>query len=341
MLADDQPNKPAELNEKAKSLEWLTPAEAVRRLSHREERELVYRVYNVSPKGDSPLYHFAGLLLSRRLQRLDSEIDAYRLELNGLMSDGAPKATELSKLRHAIDALLVESRQCANRWQIDKGWKCLHAAKRLHVLGILDDQSSGDIAKLVRTESSKLSSWRKNAVHDLLDEKNKPNNLLIYLATIIRDEQYDNEAYKDGLRRRQAALLGLVLLCALALAISWASANKDSLLSVSDEANFGTLLGAATLGLLGATVSAILAAPNVGGSIRIPEMVAAWQVTVLRLLMGPAAATLLFFVIHSDLYRNVFKLEHLNTSAVLAISFVAGFSERLVLRVVETIAKKP
>lgn len=98
------------------------------------------------------------------------------------------------------------------------------------------------------------------------------------------------------------------------------------------------LVSVAILGLLGATVSAVLAAPDPRSTTRIPETASTVRVTVLRLFMGPAAAVLLYFVCQSELARSIFKFDMGDAFTILAIAFVAGFTERLVLRVVETIA---
>jgi 8-oxo-dGTP pyrophosphatase MutT (NUDIX family) len=346
MSAEGQGGQLFEPNEEVKMLEWLVPEEAVRRLTHREQAELVRVVYRVKPEGRQGLDRYKSRLLSllqrSRLQRLDSEIDAYRLELSGMIAVGAPSAGTLAQFLPAITAELDNARQSADDGQIDKGWKCLHAAKRLQYLATPDEQSL-NVATIMRAEASKLVGWRKTATDKLFETSHKIDGWTIYLASTIRDEHYDNEAYKDGLRRVLASWLAAALFCALLLTIFWAHYNKVPL-ALDDASKLGlfrTLLGAIILGFLGAAVSAVLAAPTVDGPSRIPEMVASFHVTVLRLLMGPAAATLMFLIINSNLYAKVFAFGPLDTYAVLAISFVAGFSERLVLRVVKMIAEKP
>jgi len=55
--------------------------------------------------------------------------------------------------------------------------------------------------------------------------------------------------------------------------------------------------------------------------------------------MGPASALVLYFVAQSTIFDQIFKYP-LNDNTLLILALAAGFSERLVLRVVETIAGK-
>jgi len=68
-------------------------------------------------------------------------------------------------------------------------------------------------------------------------------------------------------------------------------------------------------------------------------MISSVQVTFLRLFMGPASALVLYFVAQSTIFDQIFKYP-LNDNTLLILALAAGFSERLVLRVVETIAGK-
>lgn len=99
------------------------------------------------------------------------------------------------------------------------------------------------------------------------------------------------------------------------------------------------LFSVATFGLLGATISATMAVVQARGASRIPELVSSFKVTILRLFMGPASAIVLYFVAQSTLFEKIFTFT-LNNNTLLIVAVAAGFSERLVLRVVETVAGK-
>jgi hypothetical protein len=103
-------------------------------------------------------------------------------------------------------------------------------------------------------------------------------------------------------------------------------------------------------GLLGGTVSAMLRASDPSQSSRIPELTAAMRVTFMRILMGAASAIVIYVFIKSplgaSLSKSVFSegigdsLKLPTSFTAYVIAFVAGFSERLVLRAVESVAGK-
>jgi hypothetical protein len=193
-------------------------------------------------------------------------------------------------------------------------------------------------ALAIRSEADKLDGWRKVAVLKLLEADQKGElSERVFRAARIRDEHYDNEAYKNNLRRNGSARFAVIILLAVAtlLGLSW---WKHLPPQDSDQATM--IFSVAIFGLLGATISATIRAVQASGPSRIPELVSSGQVTFLRLFMGPASAIVLYFVAQSTLFTEIFKVPLNNSSTLLIVALAAGFSERLVMRVVETIAGK-
>jgi hypothetical protein len=86
----------------------------------------------------------------------------------------------------------------------------------------------------------------------------------------------------------------------------------------------------ALFGALGGSLSAlrsVTTAGQEGGRTRNPEQVQAWYVTVVRPLVGAAAALGVFVVLAPDVT---------STAAMLGVAFAAGFSEALIVRAVES-----
>ena len=224
------------------------------------------------------------------------------------------------------------AREALQNGKIDEGWKLLLNAYRLDLLD-LDLTELKAMATAMSEEANKLNVWRKNAVRQLLtikeDEDQKELVIKVSKAAQLRDEYYHNEAYKDGLRRghalRLAVVLALVLLTLLLL-----TRAGHLLGTTKDVQPFYSVLSMGIVGLLGATISAITNAPAAQSTTRIPEMTSSIRVTVLRLLMGPASAIVIYFVTQSNFYNLNFKFQP-EGYALLVIAFVAGFSERLVL----------
>jgi hypothetical protein len=90
----------------------------------------------------------------------------------------------------------------------------------------------------------------------------------------------------------------------------------------------------------------MLRASDSGQSTRIPELTAAIRVTFMRILMGGASAVMIYVFLRSSLSRSLFSQEIAQAVetpwpyTAYAVAFVPGFSERLVLRAVETVAGK-
>jgi 8-oxo-dGTP diphosphatase len=329
-------------NDETVELEWLPPADAVGKLSHPDQSGLVADVYGLSV-APAPAAATSRIWSrwSTRGRRLASEVDAYRLEVMGR----ARLQRKFVPALPAILPLLTRAHQAQEKGDIDRGWKYLHTARRMELL-VLDDDSLRAAAATIHEEAEKLEGWRKNAVVGLVT---RPAGVPadIFRAATIRDEHYDNQAYKDALRRDQAVRLAFVLAGVLLVLFYWVgqgALDGGDWARVTDAAGvkqidlFKAMVSVGIFGLLGAAISAILAVPDARGTTRIPEMASTLRVTLLRLFMGPAAAILFFVVCQSKVATDLFRFETIDAYTVLAVAFVAGTSERLVLRVVETIA---
>jgi 8-oxo-dGTP diphosphatase len=340
-------------NDEVKKLVWLAPAQAIEQLTHADEAELVRRAFSHGKERmESPMtIPTAPRWQRRRWQRLASAVIAYDQELQGRAKSSHRLAEGLTTIRDALkgatDALEIRD--------IDRGWTCLHKARQLELL-YLDAPQLDAVAMAMQHEAEKLKDWRKKAVLRLLsvDDENqgqkkgepprspKASRENIFYAAQIRDEHYDNGAYKDSLRRSNMLLFAIILPVVLAAVLGlsylqYLPSYEPPQAAVPPQMEM--LLSVAVFGLLGAIVSAIVSSSKAGPS-RIPEMVSSFQVTALRLLVGPASAIALYFVARSELSPHIFKsiLSDNYGAATLAIAFAAGFSEQIVRRVVESFA---
>ena len=352
------PFKPKE-NGEVKHLLWLAPADAIERLTHTEETELIRKIFLI--RNDRILLtrnetktrvRFFALLpkqwtiiLRRRAwQRLTSTLAAYELELKGRAANDASLAAGLMRIRE----ILASARAGAEDGDLEQGWKCFLVAQRVELLYLVGTEVKA-AAVAIHKEAEKLNPWRKAAVLATLGDpvRNDVSSKDVFRAALVRDEHFNNEAYKDGLRRGSALRLALlmiaVLMALLGLGYNGYLAEVLSIPSASASsagANLGhVLLSVGTVGLLGAIVSAITDMQKENSSARIPEMASSFRVMILRLFMGPASAIVLYFAIRSSISKSIINLDQVDGYVILVVAFVAGFSERLVLRVVERIVK--
>lgn len=225
---------------------------------------------------------------------------------------------------------------------IDGAWKHLQAAERLKLMAI-DAAELGPIVVSMRCEADKLKSWRKAACLELLkaatDGQDIPALKVVHAAQ-IRDEHYNNQAYKARIRRRAASFLASAMVAGLIVLIllSRFGALTDMLGQSADlrSGSFSILLAMATMGLIGAAFSS--AASSLyrrDDDSRIPEVVLSSEVTLLRLFIGPVSAIFLYFVLESALANSIAKLDQIDGFTLLTFGFIAGFSERLVVRFVK------
>lgn len=334
-------------SEEVKKISWMTPQQAINKLTYKGQRDLVRETINGVNRLERikrrVSYLYGRFIETKRWKRLDSSIASYRNELD-CKYDRNPK---YEPCQNALDDAIV----ALNKGDIDKGWKCFHSAQRIELLML--DKGDNDIllakAKQIRIESEKLNGWRKAAIISLLPEDVKQEKLLpeiLFDAALIRDQHYDNQAYKDDLRRSyDTSLVTLMILILVWLYVAhqhdFLNLNLDNMAIQSSQ----IVIGVITFGIFGALFSAILkSADNSNISTRIPEMTLSIHITLLRVALGAASAVIVYIILQSELVsilnENITEIiEDMTVATVYVIAFVSGTSERLVLKAIENINK--
>lgn len=329
-----------EPSEEVDQLVWLPVDEAVKLLTHKGQRKLLLKTDKSEFKIVPSLFKsIQRLFKSNRYRRLKGSLIAYQLELNARKCDNSDKnkicwidkATEL--LSKAHDALYENN--------IDIAWKCFHAAQRMEVY-VLNDSELKAKADSIRIESEKLSNWRRKTVENLLIKDECPikgkdlNNEIVYQAALIRDEHYNNNAYKDSLfKTYMNSLLMLLIVCIVLIYRYLLCADLDD--DFKNELFKGVLL----FGWLGGVFSAILKIPSKKDASRIPEQVYTIRLSLFRVFFGAASALFIYIFIQTTFCSQIFNIKDITEKPYLifVISFIAGFSERLVLRAVSIVNK--
>jgi uncharacterized SAM-binding protein YcdF (DUF218 family) len=99
------------------------------------------------------------------------------------------------------------------------------------------------------------------------------------------------------------------------------------------------LLSIFLLGLLGATISATFSLMATRGRFRIPEAIAAFLMTIMRVSIGGVSALAIYFLFKSELYQDVLNIQIASLYSFLVLAFISGFSERFVKRALDAAAK--
>jgi hypothetical protein len=149
----------------------------------------------------------------------------------------------------------------------------------------------------------------------------------------LRDESLQNYYWKFYHLRRQLWILSGVLIATLAILIPLAATHASVLWeSPTDRPELLWLL-AALFGILGGCLSAFRSYTPKSLEVRVPELFSNAIFTILRPLLGGAAALVAF----AFLVSGAISFSGNTSAAILTVAFVAGFSERIILRAVESV----
>jgi hypothetical protein len=269
---------------------------------------------------------FAGLLDSPERMRLRTEVVLLR-HATGRPTQVTPANSEEGRARaESIRSLLAHAEDSALAGNIDEGWKHFHQARRLHIADFTPAELDALRATLADESREKLTNWRGVAVQNLL-ALNTLEGLL--KAQCCVDEHADNAYFRNRLLRRQMSIISCVLVVAL-IALIGQLLSMEAVPLENGVALTPTAIGLAmTLGAIAACLSALIGFSSVSTDQRIPERSANVLITLTRPLIGAASGLAGLLAVHS-------KLVNLPISGVgWIVPFVFGFSERVVLGVVE------
>ncbi|KKK66859.1 hypothetical protein LCGC14_2959860, partial [marine sediment metagenome] len=165
----------------------------------------------------------------------------------------------------------------------------------------------------------------------------------LFMVANLVDSHNSKQAQKKirlGNYMRQLAWLQFIIVISIIFyfLLIWGFGKPVKMLWATD---LPMILGVILFGLLGSTVSAVLKITSITEVTKIPDLASTLKIMMLRLLMGSASALIMFVFIKSVFAGEIFK-ENVteSTYSIFAVSFAAGFTERLVRKAVESVASK-
>jgi hypothetical protein len=265
-------------------------------------------------------------------KRLRWEIARFIEQLQNLPKpeDSSWKQKTRNTLNKAIKAL--------NNGESMRGWYLLHEAECASVF-LLDEQDGSlenCAIRVLNEGEKKLDDWRKKSVKDLIGEKIDHNNKSaettgkvkklnasdVYEAKRILTEHQDNLHIKMDRAHFQLETLGIAALLVIPIWI---------ILSFFLGQNTLLLMSAVFFGALGGTASGLISVNRRSTKDKIPDqLLNSWSV-IIKPIFGAISA----LVVTMFLLSGLLQLGNLTDYLVYAFSFVAGFSERFFLRLVE------
>lgn len=239
--------------------------------------------------------------------------------------------------RAAILDLLARNERLTNL--LERSIRDAPTAKELELaLGKPVEEREERVLGVLRARGGDLSQPLATLLADVAAERIGPDDmaedrLRLYYALQIRDEHSTNVYRRISLLRWQLTAISAVLVLALASILVLAAWKPIALTEPPDGPR--TWVWVLLFGTLGGSLTALLSAGKPSGVARIPEQRSQLLVAAARPLVGGAAALFAYALFAAGIIR-------LGTgeraAALLALAFVAGFSERLVTGAAESVA---
>lgn len=302
---------------------WLQLPAAIERLTHTQEKTLLSRIGSLAqtapavkdpvsapPSQATPLPPRSNqppaATDNRTHSRLLREAEAFRVELSFLErrnltpdnSWAAAAHEQLDNVQRSLESNDVEG-----------GWFALHAAQRYAVFGMNQTELSNR-AYILREEALKMSSWRAEALENLLAvSDDRLTAECVADAMALRNEDSTNQYYKTKVTGDQLRIL--LMVCGAA-----ALATAPFMLLTGRSPMVAAVL---FFGLLGAAFCAVQSLILGRNESRIPNTF----VTLTPVIFG-AIASLAGYAIYEYMSLFTFNSGEKHTSAVLAIAFLFG-----------------
>jgi 8-oxo-dGTP pyrophosphatase MutT (NUDIX family) len=290
------------------------------------------------------------------LQRLESTIQIFEPELEALIEDQNIKRGD--KLPLGWDKrstqLLEKAKKALDDFDAELGWRCWKAADRFRLYG-LGTEDLKTQARIILNEGSDeekgLTKWRGKSIQELLAHqagklKEQLNPGDVTRAKRILDEHQDNVYHKYIILKSRLRLLTVISWIAIGTWIWWPPLSPvvKSATAVANLTGEAPLVPARRLwlavilsGVLGATFSGFSSSIALDQKKnRIPDVLSTSTLTFARFSIAMVSA----IVISIFLLSGVLNLpKPTSLELLLAVAFAAGFSDRLLLRAIESVSK--
>jgi hypothetical protein len=241
------------------------------------------------------------------------------------------------------DEMLMKADEALAGDNFNLGWSFLNNARGMSLLGsnsdVLKDYRAAKAEVLWAEADEKLGSWRKKAVKSVLIKNDKIKENIkgddLFRAHETLSEHFENQYRRIDEFERHLWSLAIVASAAIVSLILLASTVSNISIKFFDSKYIITIT---LFGIMGAIVSGMLSARG-GTQARIPEQRISNSMTFAKLVVGAMSALAIYVFIASGLLN--LKLDgNIESTLILAASFAAGFTERLVNRAVETVAQR-
>jgi len=286
-------------------------------------------------------------------ERLVSALEVYSIKTS-LLQDQL-RSANLDPSQFGFDALsglLEKSASGLKSADLELGWGAFNAAQRIEtqIYHQLMQQRefkafAGGMfhakAVSVYTEANqKLDGWRKVTINSLLGQNGKLKTR-IELSDLLQSEEILHEHHSNIYRRlkiiqRQFWWLAMMAVIALAGWVVFLIFQHQLWQNKIQVYDLSLTIQTVIFGVMGACVSGILTLANSSTRQKIPEKLLNAWVTFARPLVGAVSAlAIVVFVL-----IGILEIGDKSPGLYLAAAFTAGFSERLLIKTIESVVGK-
>lgn len=293
------------------------------------------------------------LRLGQSGDRLAASLEIYWLEMSYLQDRVSEASLDPARLGfETLFTLLKKSAAALLSDDLELGWGAFNAAQRIETRiyhELVQNNKFKELAtgrfqnkaiSIYTEANSKLTGWRRTAISSLLAEKDQLKTR-IKLSELLESEQILSEHLGNVYRRLkiirgQFIWLALIAILAIAGWITFQILTKPDCQGQAQVYDLDLTVSSMIFGVLGACVSGILTLANSSTSQKIPEKLLTSWVTFARPLVGAvsALAVVMFVLI------GILETTGRSPGLYLAAAFSAGFSERLLIKSIESLLGK-
>lgn len=353
-LVREDPAGPKDTRE-IKTVKWMSPAEAVKELTHVENRKLIADIFGFLPPQSQRMdirtrviRMWWGAFGSPERDRLAATIAETRIELDR-HTRYLDKGTTTTPWTQAANRHILQAENCLQSCNIQGGWVAIQSAQRAALVASDDYERAKRVADALRSElaeKEKITGWRAKAASELINDKDgKPESirskadvLRVADALWLRDEQFNTTYHRIVLRRRHLQSLFVLLSLAIVFCFwRW----PHALLPEGPHRRWGILATTILFGILGAGVSVAQGLLTAGVTAKIPAQQIGSFLAWMRPAIGAVAAMAAIVFLKAGIAIKIFSDDLLNKhpAAIFAVAFIAGFSERFITGAIERISE--
>lgn len=253
------------------------------------------------------------------------------------------KHAENSEWATGVSQLIQDIKLYKNKHDMDAAWRLLDAANQLMIFGF-DQNELNNEAIVLRHEAQEYESSKKEAVYELIGKPEQQRARDIHPIDVNRLDKAvslrnaSRAAYYKAIdnRRRNLKIVMWILTAAL-IAIPLLAMFR---FMPEPFVEWKRLIGVELFGILGAgfTTAITLTKSSLGD--KIPDQVISVFITGLRSLIGASAALASYAFLNAKILDNVISSTVTESFAgLLAVAFIAGFSERFVIKAISELPR--